>query len=80
MFEAACGHSFSDPNIGSDGTGPGIGKHLGSTTPCVASEGFSAVVEDIRQLVDVDVPALQSRLEAMGIRWTTGRGVPSWSR
>jgi photosystem II stability/assembly factor-like uncharacterized protein len=46
----------------------------------IASDGFSAVVEDIRQLVDVDVPALESRLEAMGIRWTTGRGVPSWSR
>jgi hypothetical protein len=41
----------------------------------IASDLFSAVVEDIRQLVDVDVPALESRLEAMGIRWTTGRGV-----
>jgi photosystem II stability/assembly factor-like uncharacterized protein len=46
----------------------------------IAASAFAAVVEDIRRVVDTDVPALESRLESMGIRWTTGRSVPRWNR
>ncbi len=46
----------------------------------IAADAFAGVVGSIRQAVDVDVPALENRLESMGIRWTTGRGVPRWSR
>jgi hypothetical protein len=45
----------------------------------IAASAFAAVVESIRRLVETDVPALETRLEGMGIRWTTGRGVPRWS-
>jgi len=44
----------------------------------LASELFAGMVEDLRQLVDVDLPALEDRLEDAGVPWTPGRGVPRW--
>ncbi len=44
----------------------------------LASDLFGAMVEDLRQLVDVDLPNLEDRLEAAGVPWTPGRGVPRW--
>ncbi|MCL7960636.1 MAG: glycosyl hydrolase [marine benthic group bacterium] len=44
----------------------------------LASDQFAAMVEDLRQLVDVDLPALEDRLEDAGVPWTPGRGVPRW--
>ena len=39
---------------------------------------FAPVLEDLRRLVDVDMKALNDRLEAIGAPWTPGR-VPRWS-
>ena len=44
----------------------------------VATDLFAAMVEDLRELVDVAVPALEDRLEQAGVPWTPGRGVPRW--
>jgi photosystem II stability/assembly factor-like uncharacterized protein len=44
----------------------------------LASDLFGAMVEDLRQLVDVDLPELEERLEEAGVPWTPGRGVPRW--
>jgi photosystem II stability/assembly factor-like uncharacterized protein len=44
----------------------------------VATDLFGAMVEDLRQLVDVEIPALEDRLERAGVPWTPGRGVPRW--
>ena len=44
----------------------------------LASDLFGSMVEDLRQLVDVDLPHLEDRLEEAGVPWTPGRGVPRW--
>lgn len=44
----------------------------------VATRLFSDMVDELRQLVDVDLPALEGRLEDAGVPWTPGRGVPKW--
>ncbi len=44
----------------------------------LASDLFAAMVEDLRQLVDVDLPHLEDRLDEAGVPWTPGRGVPRW--
>ncbi len=46
----------------------------------VASEEFGAVADELRQLIEIDLPALEERLEAAGAPWTPGRGVPEWPR
>jgi len=40
----------------------------------LASDLFADMVEDLRQLVDVDLPHLGDA----GVPWTQGRGVPRW--
>ena len=44
----------------------------------LASDLFAGMVEELRQLVDVDLPHLEDRLDAAGVPWTPGRGVPRW--
>ena len=44
----------------------------------IAGQLFGDMLEDLRQLVDVDLPHLEDRLEAAGVPWTRGRGVPRW--
>jgi len=44
----------------------------------LANDLFTAMVERLRKLVDEELPALEDRLEAAGVPWTPGRGVPSW--
>ncbi|MCL7972233.1 MAG: glycosyl hydrolase [marine benthic group bacterium] len=44
----------------------------------VATGLFGDMVENLRQVVDVDLPALEGRLEEAGVPWTPGRGVPQW--
>ena len=46
----------------------------------VASDAFSEAADDLRQLVETDLPVLESKLEAAGAPWTPGRGVPEWRR
>ncbi|MEE8191559.1 MAG: hypothetical protein V3T74_02365 [Gemmatimonadales bacterium] len=44
----------------------------------IASEEFGAIVDDLRALIEVDLVALEQQLEAAGVPWTPGRGVPTW--
>ncbi len=42
----------------------------------IAEAAFADVEPGLRQAVEEEVPALEARMDALGIRWTTGRGVP----
>ncbi len=44
-----------------------------------AADLFGPVLEDLRRVVEQDLPALEQKLEAAGAPWTPGR-VPSWSK
>ncbi len=46
----------------------------------IASQQFGEIVGDLRQLIEVDLVAFEERLEAAGVPWTPGRGVPRWPR
>ncbi|MBP7707994.1 MAG: glycosyl hydrolase [Candidatus Aminicenantes bacterium] len=46
----------------------------------IAAEAFGALLEDMRQTIDVDLKKLQTALEAAGAPWTPGRGVPIWKK
>ena len=57
-------------------TGAATGTHRQSYATAAAL--FAPVLEDLRKLVDVDMKALNDRLEAIGAPWTPGR-VPRWT-
>jgi hypothetical protein len=42
----------------------------------IAAEEFENIGAGLRQLVDVDLPALETRMEAAGVPWTPGRPLP----
>jgi len=42
----------------------------------IAAEEFGYIDSGLRQLVDVDLPALETRMEAAGVPWTPGRPLP----
>ncbi len=42
----------------------------------IAEEEFVAIRQGLNQLIRVDLPALEEKLEAAGVPWTPGRGVP----
>ena len=44
----------------------------------VAREAFEAIYPELRTLVETDLSALEARLEAAGVPWTTGRALPRW--
>jgi hypothetical protein len=44
-----------------------------------AAEAFADVLEQVRTLLNEDVPALQQKLDEAGVLWTPGR-LPSWRR
>ena len=43
----------------------------------IAQEQFAAVREALRGILEEELPRLEGELEAAGVPWTTGRGVPS---
>jgi len=45
----------------------------------IAAALFTETYDDLKQLIEVDLPAFQQRLEAAGVPWTPGRGMPDWS-
>ena len=49
---------------------------LGVGEKGVSMETFNAVLPELRRLIETDVAALEARFDALGIRWTTGRGAP----
>ena len=42
----------------------------------IAAEAFKAVQSDLQQLLGVDFEALKKKLDAAGVPWTPGRGLP----
>ncbi|UCC71707.1 MAG: glycosyl hydrolase [Gemmatimonadota bacterium] len=46
----------------------------------IAAADFSAIYDDLRQLIEVDLPALEDALEAAGAPYTSGRRLPDWQR
>ncbi len=42
----------------------------------LARAGYGELAMSLREVVDVELPALEARLEAAGVAWTPGRGVP----
>jgi hypothetical protein len=46
----------------------------------IAAAAFSDVYDDLRQLIETDLPALERQLEAVGAPWTPGRALPGWTR
>jgi len=43
----------------------------------IATEEFAAIEPKLRRLLEVDLPALESKMEAAGVPWTPGRPLPS---
>jgi len=46
----------------------------------VAAEQFSAIYDQLRTLIEVDLVTLEDKLEASGAPWTSGRHLPRWQR
>ncbi|UCF20894.1 MAG: glycosyl hydrolase [Gemmatimonadota bacterium] len=46
----------------------------------IAAEEFGAIYDDLREVIEVDLVALEDRLEATGAPWTAGRKLPRWER
>ncbi|MYK02439.1 MAG: hypothetical protein F4037_10880 [Gemmatimonadales bacterium] len=44
----------------------------------IANDAFTVLYPDMSQLIETDLPALEARLEAAGVPWTTGRALPDW--
>jgi len=42
----------------------------------IAREEFGEIEVGLRQLIDVDLPALEAKMEAAGVPWTPGRPLP----
>jgi hypothetical protein len=42
----------------------------------IAESEFSAVKAGLREIHDVELPALRKQLDEAGVPWTPGRGVP----
>jgi hypothetical protein len=42
----------------------------------IATEQFAEVRAELDRLLEVDLPALENELDAAGVPWTPGRGVP----
>ncbi|MEJ2086460.1 MAG: hypothetical protein P8Y44_12410, partial [Acidobacteriota bacterium] len=47
-----------------------------SKTLTIAQEELAEVRSALAQLVDIDIPAFEAKLEAAGVPWTQGRSVP----
>jgi hypothetical protein len=45
-------------------------------TLAIAEEELEEVKQGLRQLLEVDLPTFEEQLEAAGVPWTPGRGVP----
>ena len=66
-----------------------VSTQTGSTGPVtktvlrdyeIAAEGFGAVLERLRGLIERDLRGLGAAMEAAGAPWTPGRGLPVWKR
>ncbi|MDX1503886.1 MAG: hypothetical protein R3325_16125, partial [Thermoanaerobaculia bacterium] len=41
----------------------------------IAAEQYEELREELRQLIEVELPALEADLDAAGVPWTRGRGL-----
>jgi photosystem II stability/assembly factor-like uncharacterized protein len=66
-----------------------VSTPVGSTGPItqtmkrdyeIAADGFGAVLETLRGLIDRDLRKLGDALETAGAPWTPGRGLPVWRK
>jgi hypothetical protein len=66
-----------------------VSAQTGSTGPItttvlrdfdIAADGFGAVLERMRGLIDRDLRALGAAMENAGAPWTPGRGLPAWKK
>jgi hypothetical protein len=66
-----------------------VSAQTGSTGPItktvlrdyeIAADGFGGVLEKLRGLIDRDLRALGTAMEAAGAPWTPGRGLPVWRK
>jgi hypothetical protein len=66
-----------------------VSTQTGSTGPVtktvlrdyeIASDGFGAVLERLRGLIDRDLRNLGTAMETAGAPWTPGRGLPVWKK
>ena len=46
----------------------------------IAAAAFEGVLRRLRTLVETDLARLYEAMEAAGVPWTPGRGVPRWQR
>jgi len=44
----------------------------------IAASAFGKLLPELRRLVEVDLAALEKKLEDAVAPWTPGRGVPEW--
>jgi DNA-binding LacI/PurR family transcriptional regulator len=66
-----------------------VSGQLASTSPItttnkrnyeIAAEAFEKLLEDLRQIIEVEMKKLGVELEEAGVPWTPGRGVPKWKK
>ncbi len=66
-----------------------VSTQIGSTGPItrtvlrdyeIAADGFGAVLDTLRGLIDRDLRSLGAAMEAAGAPWTPGRGLPMWKK
>jgi hypothetical protein len=66
-----------------------VSAQTGSTGPItktvlrdydIAADGFGAVLDKLRGLIDRDLRALGTAMETAGAPWTPGRGLPVWKK
>jgi hypothetical protein len=79
-------HNEADPPAIVERVNQVVGGHWNSTSAPtqthmenyrLAAEAFAPVLNDLRQLIEVDLKNLENQLEAAGAPWTPGR-VPVW--
>ncbi len=46
----------------------------------IAAQQFSEIYDELRRLIETDLPALEDKLEAAGAPWTSGRHLPRWQQ
>jgi hypothetical protein len=44
----------------------------------IATEEFAGLVDELKVLVEQDVPALLNKFDELGAPWTPGRKLPDW--
>jgi photosystem II stability/assembly factor-like uncharacterized protein/tetratricopeptide (TPR) repeat protein len=46
----------------------------------IAADAFEQLLGKLRQLIEVELKALEEKMEAAGAPWTPGRGLPKWKK